>query len=66
MGMACNPQGRCPTCGYQNRAGEVRCLRCRSVLMLPVHCLGSCAACLAASGAEPVKPKGATEPRPSA
>lgn len=46
MATPCDPQGRCPQCGYQNGAGAGRCVRCRTLLAVPQGCTGACAKCL--------------------
>lgn len=46
MGMACDPQGKCPQCGYPNVPGVARCVRCRGMLHLPAGCTGACSKCL--------------------
>ncbi|MGE5675525.1 MAG: hypothetical protein ACM3XM_16885 [Mycobacterium leprae] len=46
MTTACDPQGLCSRCGYQNGPGAQRCVRCRAVLHVPKGCSGSCAKCL--------------------
>lgn len=34
---------QCPTCGHKGIAGQIRCLRCNTLLLQP--CSGSCRKC---------------------
>lgn len=57
MAAACDLQGRCPRCGYQNAPGTLRCVRCRSLLVVPAGCTGACSKCVisALHGQPPAK-----------
>ena len=46
MAAACDPQGKCPRCGYKNGPGALRCVRCRTLLSVPAGCSGACSQCL--------------------
>lgn len=69
MATACDPEGRCPRCGYQNGPGAQRCLRCTAVLRLTPGCDGKCTQCLLKSvlGENKQPPQGGvTERAPAA
>jgi len=57
MSAACDPQGKCPKCGYQNGLGAQRCVRCRTTLVYLPGCTGACTECLSKQKAAVPEPK---------
>lgn len=45
MAVSCETGGACPRCGYANKLGEQRCVRCKAILMVPAGCDGNCTRC---------------------